>query len=93
MSDFQHRHRPEASRPSLKKPTMPEFYMPAMWPTGLFSMIFKRLSAWRHRREFRRLLALDDHQLDDLGYKRGDILNGTQSPSRRGGCGSSALSR
>lgn len=85
MSDFQcHRNNREASRPTPKKPAMPEFYMPAMWPTELIGAIFERFRAWRRRRQFLRLLALDDHQLDDLGYKRGDILHGSLPASRKG---------
>ena len=77
MSNVQrHRNKRGASRPAPKKPAMPEFFMPAMWPTELTEAIFERFRVWRRRRQFSRLLALDDDQLDDLGYKRNDILKG-----------------
>lgn len=45
-------------------------YMPAMPPLGLIEAIGKRLRELRQRRSLRRLLALDDHMLADLGHCR-----------------------
>jgi uncharacterized protein YjiS (DUF1127 family) len=42
------------------------------------------LHAWQRRREFkrlaRRLLSYDDHQLDDMGYTREDLLAAMDQP-------------
>lgn len=52
----------------------PEFYMPAMPPIWLTEAISARIANWRRRRRIRRLLKYDDHLLEDLGYRRTDLL-------------------
>lgn len=52
----------------------PEFYMPAMPPIWLTEAISARIANWRQRRRIRRLLKYDDRRLEDLGYRRVDLL-------------------
>lgn len=52
----------------------PEFYMPAMPPIWLTEAISARIANWRRRRNILRLLKYDDRRLEDLGYRRVDLL-------------------
>lgn len=55
---------------------MPEFYMPAMWPFDLQNAIVDWLSAWRWRRQMRKLLQQDTRGLIRLGSARAAVEQG-----------------
>lgn len=50
----------------------------AEWSTS----IRKRVHGLRQRRQLRKLLALDDHTLVDMGYSRTQILHTLRRPTR-----------
>jgi uncharacterized protein YjiS (DUF1127 family) len=55
-------------------------YMPAMPPLDLFAAIGRWIGRWRRRRSLRRLLDLDDHLLQDLGYTRTELIRAVRLP-------------
>lgn len=61
---------------------MPEFYMPAMWPLDLQSVIVDWVGAWLWRRRMRRLLAQDLQGQIRLGSARGVVEQGAAEPLR-----------
>ncbi|WP_339412159.1 hypothetical protein [Pseudomonas sp. EA_35y_Pfl2_R5] len=60
----------------IKASDMPEFYMPAMWPVDLQNAIVDWLSAWRWRRQMRKLLRQDAQGLVRLGSTRATVAQG-----------------
>ncbi|MDN3517587.1 hypothetical protein QWY84_08200 [Aquisalimonas lutea] len=72
--------------PQNRPASMPDFYMPAMPPLGLIRAIERWVALYRQRRRFRRrflpLLAQSDRILEDMGYRREDILWALRLPLR-----------
>jgi hypothetical protein len=60
----------------VKAADMPEFYMPAMWPFDLQNAIVDWLSAWRWRRQMRKLLQQDAQGRVRLGSIRATVAQG-----------------
>lgn len=56
--------------------SMPDFYMPAMWPLDLQNALVDWLGAWWWRRRMRRLLAQDAQGLIRLGSARSVVEQG-----------------
>lgn len=73
----------EAVHPALQRP-LRNTYLPAMapveWLEALRTRLGQWLRTWRRRQQFRRLLALEDHLLVDLGYTRAELRWGTRLP-------------
>ena len=63
-------------------PSVPEFYMPAMWPLDLQNAIVDWVGAWFWRRRMRRLLAQDVEGTIRLGSARGVVAKGASEPLR-----------
>lgn len=61
---------------------LPRVVMPASWPSGLGRGVAGWLRAWQRRRHFLRLLDLDDHLLDDVGYSRDEVCWAARLPLR-----------
>ncbi|MEJ2676054.1 MAG: DUF1127 domain-containing protein [Acidihalobacter sp.] len=80
MSDFYHTHC-EIPRPQSPATIQP---LRATHTMRLPAALSGWLHAWQRRREFkrlaRRLLSYDDHQLDDMGYTREDLLAAIDQP-------------
>ena len=80
MSDFDHAYC------EIQRPRQLTIVTPAREPrrTRLMTAFSDWLHAWRRRREFKslatRLLTYDDHQLDDMGYSRRDLLAAMDLP-------------
>ncbi|WP_339524923.1 hypothetical protein [Pseudomonas sp. EA_35y_Pfl2_R111] len=53
-----------------------EYYMPAMWPMDLQNAIVDWLSAWRWRRQMRKLLQQDAQGLVRLGSTQATVAQG-----------------
>ena len=80
MSDF------DPAYCEIQRPRPLTIVTPAREPrrTRLMTAFSDWLHAWRRRREFKslatRLLTYDDHQLDDVGYSRQDLLAAMDLP-------------
>ena len=53
---------------------------PALSLTNPMPALRKAIRHWRRRRQFRRLLDLDDHMLDDLGVTRAEVIDASYWP-------------
>lgn len=80
MSDLKHHRR---CRPEIKagpRSPVPDVYMPATWPVGLFETVTAWGRAWMRRRRFLRTLDLDERILKDLGYSRDELYWASRLP-------------
>lgn len=68
--------------PNRRNDSMPEFYMPAMWPLELHNAVADWLGAWWWRRRMRRLLSEDARGRIRLGSVRGVVEQGARQSLR-----------
>ncbi|MCJ0974956.1 hypothetical protein MST27_16400 [Pseudomonas sp. PS1] len=66
-----------------QEPSMPEVYMPAMWPVEFQQKALDWVKAWRWRRLYRRLLRLSDRQLRMRDLSRPLLQNKARMPLRQ----------
>ncbi|WP_236614298.1 hypothetical protein [Stutzerimonas azotifigens] len=56
-------HRERTPKRPHREPSVPDVYMPAMWPLDLQRCLGAWWRAWQRRRLYRQLLELQDHEL------------------------------
>nr|WP_298373053.1 hypothetical protein [uncultured Halomonas sp.] len=87
LENLQREVKTPLNEPSIPRPSMPDFYMPAMPPMGLINAIENWVKALLSRRRFRQrflpLLGYDDHILEDMGHNREDIEWASRLPVRK----------
>ena len=67
----------------IKEPSIPNVYLPAMWPVEMQGLALDWFKAWRKRRLYRRLLRLSDRQLRLRDLSRPLLLAKALMPLRQ----------
>ncbi len=66
-----------------QEPSIPDVYLPAMWPVEMHALALDWFKAWRKRRLYRRLLRLSDRQLRLRDLSRPLLLAKASTPLRQ----------